>query len=56
MQSTNIKTNIKGSIIVPVYNVELYLEKCLQSLIDQTYKNIEILLVDDGSIDSSGRI
>ena len=56
MQSTNIKTNIKVSIIVPVYNVELYLEKCLQSLIDQTYKNIEILLVDDGSIDSSGRI
>ena len=49
-------TNIKVSIIVPVYNVEPYLEKCVKSLVDQTYKNIEILLVDDGSTDSSGKI
>ncbi len=44
------------SIIVPVYNVEIYLEKCLQSIINQSYKNIEIILVDDGSTDVSGQI
>lgn len=44
------------SIIVPVYNVEQYLEKCLRCIINQTYKNIEIILVDDGSSDSSGDI
>lgn len=44
------------SIIVPVYNVEKYLDKCIQSLINQTYKNIEIILIDDGSTDSSGKI
>lgn len=41
------------SIIVPVYNVENYLERCLQSLINQTYKNIEIVCVNDGSTDNS---
>ena len=35
------------SIIVPVYNVEQYLDKCLKCIIDQTYENIEIILVDD---------
>lgn len=44
------------SIIVPVYNVEEYIEKCVNSIINQTYKNIEIILVDDGSKDSSGKI
>lgn len=44
------------SIVVPVYNVEPYLERCLESLINQTYRNIEILLIDDGSTDQSGRI
>ena len=39
------------SIIVPVYNVEQYLDRCLRSLINQSYKNIEIILVDDGSPD-----
>ncbi|WP_407856662.1 glycosyltransferase family 2 protein [Enterococcus hailinensis] len=44
------------SIIVPVYNVENYLEKCINSLISQTIKDIEIILVDDGSTDKSGEI
>lgn len=42
------------SIIVPVYNVEKYLDRCLESIVNQTYKNLEIVLVDDGSIDNSG--
>lgn len=42
------------SIIVPVYNVETYLDECVQSLVNQTYSNIEIILVDDGATDSSG--
>lgn len=44
------------SVIIPVYNVEEYLCKCVDSVINQTYKNLEIILVDDGSTDSSGRI
>lgn len=47
---------IKISIIIPVYNVEKYLATCLDSVINQTYKNLEILLIDDGSTDSSGLI
>lgn len=43
------------SIIVPVYNVEDYLDRCVESIINQTYKNIEIFLIDDGSTDSSGK-
>ncbi len=44
------------SVIVPVYNVERYLEKCVESVCRQTYKNLEIILVDDGSTDRSGEI
>ena len=44
------------SVIIPVYNVENYLRECVDSVINQTYKNLEIILVDDGSTDSSGRI
>lgn len=44
------------SIIIPVYNVEKYLDKCVSSVIDQTYTNLEIILVDDGSTDSSGKL
>ena len=42
------------SIIVPVYNVENYIDKCVESIINQSYKNLEIILVDDGSTDNSG--
>ena len=44
------------SVIVPVYNVEKYIKKTLESLLNQTYENIEIVLVDDGSTDSSSQI
>lgn len=44
------------SVIVPVYNVEQYLDRCLKSITDQTYKNIEIILVDDGSPDNCPKI
>ena len=44
------------SVIIPVYNVEEYLKQCLDSVINQTYKNLEIILVDDGSFDNSGKI
>lgn len=44
------------SVIVPVYNIEKYLERCVNSIREQTYTNLEILLVDDGSTDSSGII
>ena len=44
------------SVIVPIYNVEKYLSKCIDSIISQTYENIEILLIDDGSTDSCPEI
>ena len=46
----------KVSIAIPVYNVENYLDKCVESIVNQTYKNLEIILVDDGSTDRSGEI
>ena len=48
--------NVKVSIIVPVYNEEKHIKKCIDSIINQTYKNIEILLINDGSKDKSLKI
>lgn len=50
MQSTLI------SVIVPIYNVEKYICRCVDSILNQTYKNIEIILVDDGSPDNCPKI
>lgn len=44
------------SIIVPIYNAEQYLDRCVESVVNQTYKNLEIILVDDGSIDASSQM
>ena len=46
----------KISVIVPVYNVEKYLRQCMDSILQQTLEDIEIICVDDGSTDSSGSI
>ena len=46
----------KISIIVPVYNIENYIERCIDSIIGQTYDNLEVILVDDGSTDKSGLV
>lgn len=51
---SNIKPLI--SIIVPVYNTQMYVNRCIDSIIGQSYKNIEIILIDDGSTDQSGSI
>jgi len=44
------------SVVIPIYNSEIFLDKCIQSVINQSYKNLEIILVNDGSIDSSKEI
>lgn len=48
--------NVPLSVIIPVHNVELFLDRCLRSIVCQTYKNLEIILIDDGSIDCSYEI
>lgn len=56
MNEIEIRKTPKVSVIVPVYRVEKYLGKCIESILHQTYPNWELLLVDDGSPDRSGRI
>ena len=51
-----LQDNVLISVIIPIYKVEKYLKKCVESIVKQTYKNLEIILVDDGSPDSSGEI
>ena len=46
----------KISVIVPIYDVEKFLAECIESIINQSYENLEIILVDDGSHDNSGKI
>lgn len=46
----------KLSIVIPAYNVEEYIEKCIDSVLEQTYKDIEVIIVDDGSVDKTGEI
>ena len=48
--------DVKISVVLPVYNVANYLKKCLDSLVNQTFKDFELILVDDGSPDNSGQI
>ena len=47
---------LKISVVVPIYNVENYLDKCLYSLYEQTFKNFEVICVNDGSLDKSEEI
>ena len=51
-----MEKNVLVSVLVPVYNVEMYIRKCVNSIVNQSYTNLEIILVDDGSTDSSGLI
>lgn len=44
------------SIIIPVYNNEQYIEKCIQSVLNQTFENFEVIVINDGSTDKSGEI
>jgi glycosyltransferase involved in cell wall biosynthesis len=47
---------LKYSVIIPVYNVEKYIDRCLKSIISQNYDDLEIIVIDNGSTDSSGSI
>lgn len=51
-----MERNILISVIVPIYNAARYLPRCIESILQQTYINFELLLVDDGSTDQSGTI
>ena len=56
LELSNSTESPKLAVIVPVYKVEKYLPKCLDSIINQTYKNLQIICVDDGSPDKCGDI
>ena len=56
MKGEDILLNVKVSIIIPIYNTEEYLRRCVDSCINQTLKEIEIILVNDASPDNSGII
>ena len=56
MGELNMDCNVKVSVVMPVYNVENYIEECLDSLINQTLKEIEIICVDDGSTDGTLKV
>ncbi len=51
-----ILNNVKITVIVSAYNLELYIEECLKSIMNQTYKNLEIIVINDGSTDNTGKI
>lgn len=55
MEKTDLNS-MKISVIIPIYNVERYLRQCLDSIVNQTYRNLEIILIDDGSPDNCGAI
>lgn len=56
VEKHNLKPSIGFSIIVPIYNTEKYLRECIDSIINQTYSKFELILIDDGSTDCSGKI
>ena len=56
IRNINAKMNPLVSVIIPIYNAEKYLEECIQSVINQSFTDFELLLINDGSIDTSGAI